>query len=75
MYNYTFSVFDLHKVMASVKRLYDKMTSNHRFMERSIDQVLENDSSAADIILIGPPQSGYETDQEDENVPDNGFIQ
>ena len=46
-------------------------------MESSIDQVLENDSSAAtDIILIGPPQGGYDTDQEEENeedVPDNGL--
>ena len=45
-------------------------------MESSTDQVFVNDSSAADIIIIGPPQGGYETDQEEENeenVPDNGL--
>ena len=59
----------------SVKSFYGKKTSHHRFMQSAIDQVID-DESPADIILIGPPLGGLESDQEDENednVTDNGL--
>ena len=58
-----------------MKSFYGKKTSHHRFMQSAIDQVID-DESPADIILIGPPLGGLESDQEDENednVTDNGL--
>ena len=41
--------------------------SYHRFMQPAIDEIVADENSFADVILIGPPAGGYETDNEEED--------
>ena len=34
--------------------------SYHRFMQTAIDEIVADENSFADVILIGPPAGGYE---------------
>ena len=52
----------------SVKRFYGNKISYHRFMQLATDEVVTDDENfSADIILIGPPAEGYETDNEEKD--------
>ena len=52
----------------SGKSFYGNKISYHRFMQAEINEIVADDeNSSADIILIGLPAGGYETDNEEED--------
>ena len=60
------SLYLAKKSWRSVKSFYGNKISYHRFMQPVIDEIVPDDeNSSADIILIGPPAGGYETDNEE----------
>ena len=56
----------------SAKSFYGKKTSYHRFMHVAVAQVLNDNPPSADIIMIGPPTGGNESNVEEKNEDDVG---
>ena len=53
--------------MASVNNFYSKKISQHRFLRDAICEVDDDNQQFADIVIIGPPTGGFDSDQENEN--------
>ena len=53
--------------MASVRSFYGNKISQHRFMNDAINQIEADDPQSADIVMIGPPTEGQDSDLEHED--------
>ena len=52
--------------MTSVKSFYGKRTQ-HRFLSDAVSQIENDDSDSADVVMIGPPTGGHDSDMENED--------
>ena len=52
--------------MASAKSFYGKRTQ-HRFLSDAVSQIENDDSDSADVVMIGPPTGGHDSDMENED--------
>ena len=52
--------------MASVKSFCGKRTQ-HRFLSDAVRQIENDDSDSADVVMIGPPTGGHDSDMENED--------
>ena len=52
--------------MASVKSFYGKRTQ-HRFLFDAVNQIQDDDPESADVVIIGPPTGGQDSDLENED--------
>ena len=52
--------------MARVKSFYGKRTQ-HRFLSDAVSQIENDDSDSADVVMIGPPTGGHDSDVENED--------
>ena len=52
--------------MTSVKSFYGKRTQ-HRFLPDVINQIQDDDPKSADVVIIGPPTGGQDSDLENED--------
>ena len=52
--------------MASVKSFYGKRTQ-YRFLSDAVSQIENDDSDSADVVMIGPPTGGHDSDMENED--------
>ena len=52
--------------MASIKSFYGKRTQ-HCFLSDAVSQIENDDSDSADVVMIGPPTRGHDSDMENED--------
>ena len=52
--------------MVSVRRFYGKQTQ-HRFLPDTVNQIQDDDPESADVVIIGPPTGGQDSDLENED--------
>ena len=52
--------------MASIKSFYGKRTQ-HRFLPDAVNQIQDDDPESADVVIIGPPTGGQDSDLENED--------
>ena len=52
--------------MASVKSFYEKR-AQHRFLSDAVSQIENDDSDSVNVVVIGPPTGGHDSDMENED--------
>ena len=50
----------------SVKSFYGKRTE-HRFLPNAVNQIQDDDPESSDVVIIGPPTGGQDSDLENED--------
>ena len=54
--------------MISTNTFYRKKNTQHCFLNDAISQIKNDDPETADIVMIGPPTGGAESDTESEEI-------